>query len=129
MYRDYNKKGFVVLGFPCNQFGNQEPGSEQDIKKFAQKKYGVTFPLMSKVEVNGRKAHPVFKFLKSARPAAQRHSGTKPRDVVKHGGADVTWNFNKFLVDSTGTPLKRYPSAMDKEIIKMIRKDISGLLT
>lgn len=125
LYRKYKTKGLVVLGFPCNQFGGQEPGSEQDIQKFAKKKYGVTFPLFSKVDVNGPRAHPVWKFLKSARPAMHREKGLKARDQVEDGGDDVTWNFNKFLVGRDGRPIKRYPPKFDEVALT---KDIEALL-
>ena len=125
MYKKYERKGFVVLGFPCNQFGNQEPGKEEDIKKFAKKKYGITFPLFAKVEVNGAGAHPVFKFLKDARPAVHREKGLKDRDVVKDGGDDISWNFNKFLVGRDGRPIKRYPPKFDEAALT---KDIESLL-
>lgn len=125
LYRKYKTKGFVVMGFPCNQFGNQEPGKEEEIKKFVEKKYGITFPLFSKVEVNGPRAHPVWKFLKDARPAVHAEKGTKPRDVIQGGGDDVTWNFNKFLVGRDGRPIKRYPPKFDEAALT---KDIEALL-
>jgi len=114
-----------VLAFPCNQF-KQEPGTNSDIKKFAQKKYGVTFPLFSKTDVNGPNAHPIWKFLKEARPAVM--AAKKDRDAVTDGGADITWNFNKFLVNRAGKPIKRYPPAMDESVYKQIEKDIAGML-
>ncbi|KAK3275718.1 hypothetical protein CYMTET_16169 [Cymbomonas tetramitiformis] len=126
LYRKYKAKGLVILGFPCNQFGKQEPGDEQTIKEFAQKKYGVTFPLFSKVEVNGPSQHPVWQFLKESRPAVA--PAKKSRDELEHGGVDITWNFNKFLVDRTGKPMKRYPPQMDASTMKMIEKDFKALL-
>lgn len=89
-------KGFTVLGFPCNQFGAQEPGSNSDIKSFAKRNYGVTFPLMAKVDVNGKDADPLFDWLKS-----------------KKGGflnSDIKWNFSKFLCDKNGNVVARYGS-------------------
>jgi len=97
LYSKYSSKGLVVLGFPCNQFGAQEPGSNSDIKSFAKKNYGVTFPLMSKVDVNGQGADPVFKWLKAQK-----------------GGflnADIKWNFSKFLLDKEGNVVGRYGSS------------------
>jgi len=111
VYNKYNKQGLVVLGFPCNQFGAQEPGSNSDIKSFAKKNYGVTFPLMSKVDVNGQGAEPVFKWLKEQK-----------------GGflnSDIKWNFSKFLVDREGNVVGRYgssttPAQMEADISKYL---------
>lgn len=93
MYNKYNSKGLEVLAFPCNQFGAQEPGSNADIKKFAGN-YGSKFPLFAKIDVNGSNAHPVYKYLTSAQ-------GSFPSN-------DIKWNFGKFLVDKSGTCVKRY---------------------
>ena len=92
LYDKYKSRGFVVLGFPCNQFGNQEPHDEATIKAMVAEKYGVTYPLFSKVDVNGPSAHPIFKFLKSFESMDE----------------DISWNFVKFLVDRSGKPVKRY---------------------
>jgi glutathione peroxidase len=96
LYEDYAGKGLVVLGFPCDQFGHQEPGSEGEIEEFCQLNYGVTFPMFAKVEVNGDNAHPLYKWLRK----------------VKSGllGNRIKWNFTKFLVDRDGNPIKRYGS-------------------
>jgi glutathione peroxidase len=126
LYRLYKSKGFTVIAFPCNQFKNQEPGTNVEIKAFAKKKFGVTFPMMSKVDVNGPTAHPIWKFLKQSKPVVV--SAAKERDLVAAGDAEITWNFNKFLVDATGRPIKRYPPAMDKDIYEHIDRDIKGLL-
>jgi glutathione peroxidase len=93
----YADRGLVVLGFPCNQFFNQEPGSADKIQEFCSVNYGVTFPLMSKVEVNGAKAHPLFVFLKD------RAAGGK--------GKNIKWNFTKFLVGRDGRSVQRFESA------------------
>src|SRR5690606_27168787 len=85
----------VVLGFPCDQFGHQEPGNEQEIKDFCSLNYGVTFPMFGKIDVNGADAHPLYQWLKSARP------GVLGTEVIK-------WNFTKFLVNRQGEPVKRY---------------------
>ena len=98
LYRKYQDRGFVVLGFPCNQFGGQEPGSEADIATFCRTTYDVTFPLFAKVEVNGPGAHPLFALLKSARPGAL-------------GTEAIKWNFTKFLVGRSGDVVKRYGSS------------------
>jgi glutathione peroxidase len=96
-YADLQKaqsEDIVVIGFPCNQFGNQEPGSDADIKEFCSTNYSITFPISQKVEVNGPEAHPIYKYLKNnATP-----------------GRDIGWNFEKFLVSSDGT-ITHYPSS------------------
>ncbi len=97
LYRRYQSQGFVVLGFPCNQFGHQEPGEEAAILSFCQQHFKVTFPLFEKVDVNGRHAHPLFEFLKSAKPGIL---GTK----------NIKWNFTKFLVNRHGRVVARYGS-------------------
>ncbi|CCF55452.1 hypothetical protein KAFR_0A00140 [Kazachstania africana CBS 2517] len=97
LYKKYNDKGLVVLGFPCNQFGGQEPGSAEDIAKFCSMNYGITFPILQKIDVNGRNENPVYKFLKSRKAGLLGFRGIK-------------WNFEKFLIDSEGTVLARYPS-------------------
>jgi len=100
LYRQYNLQGLEILGFPCNQFGQQEPGSEPEIKNFCQTNYDVTFPLFSKIDVNGPNAHPLYKFLEETKPGIL---GTKA----------IKWNFTKFLIDRQGRPIKRY-SPKDK---------------
>ena len=97
LYEKYSNDGFEVLAFPCNQFGSQEKGSEQEIKEFCTKNYAVTFPIFSKVEINGNKAEPLFKFLK------QQIKGFMGTESVK-------WNFSKFLVNKNGQVVKRYGS-------------------
>jgi glutathione peroxidase len=94
LYRKYKDKGLVVLGFPCNQFANQEPGDEQSIAAGCVIDYNVTFPMFSKVEVNGENAHPIYKFLKS--------------ELSSIFGPAIKWNFTKFLLDKNGKPLKRF---------------------
>lgn len=104
LYRKYKEHGFVVLGFPCNQFGGQEPGTEADIAKFCAETFDVTFPMFSKVDVNGPSAHPLFKLLKS-----------RKRGVL--GTAAIKWNFTKFLVNRTGAVVGRYgPADAPEEI-------------
>jgi len=95
LYDTYRDKGFVVLGFPCDQFGHQEPGDEEEIKNFCSLTYNVTFPMFSKIEVNGSNAHPLYRYLKSAK------KGLLGTEAIK-------WNFTKFLVSRDGTVLKRY---------------------
>ncbi len=95
LYRKYRERGFAVLGFPCNQFGSQEPGTEADIQSFCATTYDVSFPLFAKVEVNGADAHPLYRYLKGERP------GILGTEAIK-------WNFTKFLVDRNGSVVKRY---------------------
>lgn len=109
LYEKYNSKGLEVLGFPCNQFGAQEPDSDAEIKQFVEKNYSVTFPMFSKIEVNGPNTDPVFNVLKNDRV------GTHP----------ISWNFEKFLVDKEGRPIYRYPTKLNP---KDIEKDIVALL-
>lgn len=96
-YQLLHGKGLEVLGFPCDQFGNQEPGNEEEIADFCEKNYGVNFPLFAKIDVNGEHAHPLFKYLKHAAP------GLLGSEMIK-------WNFTKFLVKKDGTVFKRYAS-------------------
>lgn len=104
LYRKYGSRGFVVIGFPCNQFGGQEPGEAAQIAAFCEKNYGVSFPLTEKIEVNGENAHPLFKFLTHEAP------GVLGTEAIK-------WNFTKFLVDRNGRTIKRFaPSTTPEEI-------------
>ena len=109
LYENLHPRGFSVLGFPCNQFGAQEPGAEAEIGAFCQKNYGVTFPMFAKVEVNGENAHPLYKYLKDAKP------GLLGTEAIK-------WNFTKFLIDRSGEPVARYaPQAKPDELEKPIK--------
>ena len=112
LYRKYRERQFVVLGFPSNQFGHQEPGSEKDIRAFCDQRYGVTFPLFAKIDVNGPNAHPLYRYLKSAK------KGILGREAI-------AWNFTKFLVGKNGEVLKRYgsrhkPEAIEKDIARLV---------
>uniref|UniRef100_A0A7S0URV7 Glutathione peroxidase n=1 Tax=Polytomella parva TaxID=51329 RepID=A0A7S0URV7_9CHLO len=98
LYNHYNAYGVEILAFPCNQFGGQEPGSDSSIKQFAKDSYGVSFPMFSKVEVNGPSAHPLFKWLKKMTPKSLGGGGGVDP------GSDLTWNFNKFIIDRAGWP-------------------------
>ena len=110
LYEKYKDKDFYVLGFPCNQFGNQEPGSEEDIKEFCSTNFDVNFPMFSKIEVNGDDAHPLYKFLK------EKASGTL-------GTKSIKWNFTKFLIDKEGNIVDRYGSAKTpKELDPIVAK-------
>ncbi len=112
VYNKFENQGFAILGFPCNQFGQQEPGSADEIQSFCETRFGVTFPLFQKVDVNGENAHPLFKFLTKAVPGI-------------FGTEGIKWNFTKFLVDRSGKVVKRYPSTAKPEDIE---KDIQALL-
>ncbi|MFT4615354.1 MAG: glutathione peroxidase [Bacteroidia bacterium] len=112
IYKKYQGQGLEILGFPCNQFGKQDPGSNDEITDFCQLNYGVSFPMFGKIEVNGSGAAPLYDHLKSAAPGAL---GTK----------GIKWNFTKFLVDQSGKVLKRY-APVDKP--EAIAKDIEKLL-
>jgi glutathione peroxidase len=104
LYDEFKGRGLAVLGFPCNQFGKQEPGSEAEIGTFCDAKFGVTFPMFSKIEVNGDAAHPLFRFLKQEAPGVLGTEGIK-------------WNFTKFLINKDGSVFKRYaPQTKPEEI-------------
>ncbi|KAF9285445.1 thioredoxin-like protein [Linnemannia elongata] len=112
IYKKYKDKGFTVIGFPCNQFGGQEPGTEEEIESFCQVNFGVTFPLMAKIDVNGKNEDPVYAFLKSQKSGLM-------------GLTRIKWNFEKFLIRKDGTVYERYSSATSPT---SIAKDIEELL-
>ncbi len=112
LYRQYRERGLVVLGFPCDQFGRQEPGDEAEIRNFCTQTYDVTFPLFAKIEVNGEGAHPLYRLLKSA---AKGLFGTR----------SIKWNFTKFLVDRAGNVVGRYAPTEKPE---KLARDIEPLL-
>ena len=112
MYEKLHDKGLEVLGFPCNQFGGQEPGSEKEIAQFCELNYGVTFPMFAKVDVNGNNTAPLYKFLKSEKPGVL-------------GSEAIKWNFTKFLVDREGNVVKRYaPNDTPESIAKDLEKTL-----
>jgi len=111
LYNKYNKLGFVVLGFPCNQFGKQEPGSNEEIKEFV-KQYGVVFPLFDKIQVNGPDSHPLFNYLKAK--------------LVRAQGQSIKWNFTKFLCNRSGVVVNRYKPSMrplefEKDVVQILQ--------
>ena len=113
LYDTYRERGFVVLGFPCDQFGHQEPGTEAQITQFCETSYGVTFPMFAKIEVNGVGAHPLYQWLKEQQRGAL--------------GGSIKWNFTKFLVDKKGKVVDRFaptttPSAIEPQIEKLLAK-------
>ena len=112
LFRKYKEQGLVVLGFPCNQFGRQEPGTEADIQNFCTSSYDVTFPLFAKIEVNGPGTHPLYQRLKSSQPGLL-------------GTQAIKWNFTKFLVNAGGEVVARYapsdtPERIDGDIAKLL---------
>ncbi|RID86108.1 glutathione peroxidase [Peribacillus asahii] len=134
LYKRYENKGLTILGFPCNQFGEQEPGENEEVEAFCQLNYGVSFPLFSKVEVRGEGAHPLFKYLTSVAPfqgltnsfnakllkarLEQEYPELLPGDSIK-------WNFTKFLIDRDGNVVKRFESTdspldMEEDIEKLL---------
>ena len=115
LYRTYKERGLVVLGFPCNQFGAQEPGTAAEIGAFCEQNYGVSFPMFAKIDVNGDKAHPLYRFLKKEKPGL----------LGPLGGGSIKWNFTKFLVDRRGNVVARFGSTTKPE---SLAKDIEKLL-
>ena len=112
LYQKYHDSQFVVLGFPCNQFGGQDPGSNNEISSFCQLNYGVSFPMFAKVDVSGTLAHPLFEHLKHAAPGV-------------FGSESIKWNFTKFLVDQQGNVVQRYtpmtkPEDIDEDILELL---------
>ena len=111
LYEKYKDQGLVVLGFPCNQFGNQEPGSAKEIQEGCLVNYGVSFRMFEKIDVNGKNEHPLYTFLKEKQPGIL--------------GSKIKWNFTKFLIDRNGNPVKRFapitkPEKMEKDILKLL---------
>lgn len=111
MYKDYKDKGFEILGFHCNQFANQDPGSNKEISDFCLINYGVTFTMFEKIDVNGEYAHPIYKYLKN-----------NAKGMLNN---EIKWNFTKFLIDSEGNVVDRFAPTTNP---KKIRKDIEKLL-
>ena len=112
LYQKYKDAGLVVIGFPCDQFAHQEPGTDTEIEQFCQINFGVTFPLMKKIEVNGENEHPLYTFLKTQAGGCF--------------GRKIKWNFTKFLVSRDGNVIKRYapatkPMKIEKDIVEMLK--------
>ena len=111
LYEKYREQGFEILDFPCNQFGNQAPGSDEEIMDFCNSRYGITFPQFAKIDVNGENEEPLFTYLKSQKSGLM--------------GSRIKWNFTKFLVDRSGKVVGRYtptttPEALDEEVAKVL---------
>ncbi|WP_058300952.1 glutathione peroxidase [Gorillibacterium timonense] len=123
LYETYKDKDFVILGFPCNQFGEQEPGTNEDVHTFCQLNYGVTFPLFEKIDVNGPERHPLFAYLTESKPFEGFDVSTASGKMLnaffqekmpdRLEGNGIKWNFTKFLIDREGHVVKRYESPVD----------------
>ena len=110
LYRTHRERGFEVLGFPCNQFGAQEPGSAEEIARFCERNYGVSFPMFARIEVNGPSTHPLYRFLKRSKPGL-------------FGSERIKWNFTKFLLDREGKVVDRFaPSTRPQELLPRIEE-------
>ena len=133
LYKKYADKGFVILDFPCNQFGQQAPGSDEEIVSFCQLKYNVSFPQFSKIEVNGENESPVFTYLKEQAPTEEynglgaKATGAMLKKISKtyNKESDIRWNFTKFLVDREGNVVGRFapttkPEDIEAEILKLL---------
>ena len=133
LYQKYKDQGLVIIGFPCDQFANQEPGDDAQIEEFCRINHGVTFPLMKKSDVNGPAENPVFTYLKAAAPS-EEYKGLKAKATQKllktlsksvEKDSDILWNFTKFLVNRDGTVVKRFapvaePESFEKDIKEML---------
>ncbi|MDR1540430.1 MAG: glutathione peroxidase [Clostridiales bacterium] len=130
LWKAYGDRELVVIGFPCNQFGGQEPGDAEQISEFCTVRYGVTFPLSAKIEVNGKQADPLFVYLKSQRQFGGFGKGAKAKMMsvmtkAKVGEPDIKWNFTKFLIDQSGEVVGRFepttePASIASEIEKLL---------
>jgi glutathione peroxidase len=114
LHKTYGARGLVVLGFPCNQFGSQDPGGNEEIASFCQVNYGVSFPMMAKIDVNGAQAHPLYRWLTAEAPGLL-------------GSKAIKWNFTKFLVGKDGSVLKRYaPQDAPEKLAKDVEAALAG---
>ena len=133
LYQKYKDQGFVIVGFPCDQFAGQEPGSNEEIAEFCRLNHGVTFPLMAKTDVNGANAEPIFDYLKAQAPT-EEYCGLKAKATAKllkglsksmEKDSDIRWNFTKFLINRDCTVIKRYAPTTKPEDIE---NDIKAML-
>jgi len=133
LYQKYKDQGLVIIGFPCDQFAHQEPGSDEEIAEFCRLNHGVTFPLMKKIDVNGKNADPIFEFLKAQAPT-EEYKGLKAKasaalfktiskSVEKE--SDIKWNFTKFLISRDGSVIKRFPPTTTPEEME---QDLQGMI-
>ena len=133
LYQKYKDQGLVIVGFPCDQFAHQEPGSDEEIAEFCRINHGVTFRLMKKIDVNGPDAHPIFEYLKSVAPteeykglkAKATHTMLKGISKSVEKDSDILWNFTKFLINRDGTVVKRFPPTTTPEDMEA---DIQSML-
>ena len=134
LYQKYKDQGLVIIGFPCDQFAHQEPGSDEEIAEFCRLNHGVTFPLMKKIDVNGKDTHPIFEYLKSVAPT-EEYKGIKAKashtlfktiskSVEKEG--DILWNFTKFLISRDGATVKRFPPTTEPADFEYDVKEMLG---
>ncbi len=134
LYQKYKDQGLVIIGFPCDQFAHQEPGSDEEIAEFCRLNHGVTFPLMKKIDVNGENAHPIYNYLKSVAPT-EEYKGIKAKashtlfktiskSVEKEG--DIMWNFTKFLISRDGATVKRFPPTTEPADFENDVKEMLG---
>jgi glutathione peroxidase len=137
LYKKYKEQGLVILGFPCNQFLEQDPGSNDEISSFCKVNYGVTFPLFAKIDVNGPKEEPLYRYLKEAAPfqgfELEKEAGKVIQNVVKEhypenlSGNGIKWNFTKFLVSADGSEIRRFePSVTPQELDSVIADALKG---
>ncbi len=132
LYEKYKEKGFTVLGFPCNQFGGQEPGTDEEISEFCSINYQVKFPIFKKIDVNGENAHPLYQYLREQAPEEEFHTNDPLYQHLRVNapelleGSTVKWNFTKFLINQEGNVVKRFaPTTAPKEIEEEIERLLS----
>ena len=134
LYQKYKDQGLVIIGFPCDQFAHQEPGSDEEIAEFCRLNHGVTFPLMKKIDVNGENAHPIYKYLKSVAPteeykgikAKATHTMLKGLSKSAKNDDDILWNFTKFLISRDGATVKRFPPTTEPADFENDVKEMLG---
>ena len=134
LYQKYKDQGLVIIGFPCDQFAHQEPGSDEEIAEFCRLNHGVTFPLMKKIDVNGENAHPIYKYLKSVAPteeykgikAKATHTMLKGLSKSAKEDNDILWNFTKFLISRDGATVKRFPPTTEPADFENDVKEMLG---
>ena len=134
LYQKYKDQGLVILGFPCDQFAHQEPGSDEEIAEFCRLNHGVTFPMMKKIDVNGENAHPIYEYLKSVAPteeykglkAKATHTMLKGLSKSAKEDNDILWNFTKFLISRDGATVKRFPPTTEPADFENDIKEMLG---
>ena len=134
LYQKYKDQGFVIIGFPCDQFAHQEPGSDEEIAEFCRINHGVTFPLMKKIDVYGKEAHPIYEYLKSQAPT-EEYKGLKAKASAAlfktisksvEKDSDIKWNFTKFLISRDGSVIKRFPPTTTPDEMETDLNDMLG---